>query len=157
LNRRCHQTRRELVAEFVSQLIGPSGSLALIFGSIYAAFTICDVNASKHARDNYTSWLKTGQYVHLVNFLPSTVLSIFERIFEEHHGSLRCFRRSAYVSLASLIIFFIFSASHSWRAFTDTLLHRDWAVGWTMLIFTILYIRGALYRITVTSIKHVYS
>jgi hypothetical protein len=82
----------------------------VLFGSIYGAFLVCDTNTSKHVKAEYASILKTGRYIHFFNVIPAIVLSIFEQIFGTTHASLKCFRRSAYVSVASLASIFAFTA-----------------------------------------------
>ena len=57
------------MAELLSQILGPSGSLAVLFGSIYGAFAVCDANTSKQIKADYALVLKTGKYVTLINAL----------------------------------------------------------------------------------------
>jgi hypothetical protein len=126
------------VAELLSQILGPSGSLAVLFGSIYGAFAVCDANTSKQIKADYALVLKTGKYVTLINALPTAVLSIFEQVFGHRHVSLKCFRRSAYVSLVSISLLFIFSELHG-SFHLRKLFREDWLFGWGMNLYVLAY------------------
>jgi hypothetical protein len=126
------------MADLFSQILGPSGSLAVLFGSIYGAFAVCDANTSKQVKADYALVLKTGKYVNLINAFPATVLSIFEQLFGRTHVSWKCFRRSAYVSLASILLLFTLSGLHGSFHLRD-LLGRDWLFGWEINLFVLVY------------------
>jgi hypothetical protein len=126
------------VAELLSQILGPSGSFAVLFGSIYGAFAVCDANTSKQVRADYALVLKTGKYINLFNALPAAVLSIFEQLFGHTHVSLKCFRRSAYVSLVSVALLFTLSELHG-SFHVRWLFYRDWLFGWDINLYVLTY------------------
>jgi len=112
----------------------------ILFGGIYGAFVVCDANTSKQAKADYASFLRTGKYLHFVQTIPTAVLTIFERLFGQHHISLKCLRRSAYVSLISVTLLFIFSATHKWNTLQHNLLQSNWFFGWMIAIYALIYL-----------------
>jgi hypothetical protein len=76
----------------------------VIFGAIWSGFSRAESLISEQAKRELANWLLDVDVSSKVSRWPAAFVSIFDRIFDESHFTLRCFRRSVYASLASVAI-----------------------------------------------------
>jgi hypothetical protein len=110
--------------DFIFQFLGPTGSIAVLFGAIYKAFGIVDTNSSKDANARYSSVIKSGEYRNFIHTFPKIILPIFKQIFGNRHLSIKCIRRSIEISIISMTISFAFSVLHHWNHFYHDLIEE---------------------------------
>jgi len=97
-----------------------------IFGGIWHAFARIDPLISPTAKRQLANWLLHVDVHAGLNRWPGVFLAIFDRVFGSRHFTLKCFRRSAYFSVASVLILTVVWASIRPDEF-QTFLHGDLA------------------------------
>jgi len=108
-----------------------------IFGGIWHGFARIDSLVSPTAKHQLSDWLLHADVYSGLNRWPGFFVSIFDRIFSSRHFSLKCFRRSAYVSIVAVLLFTLVWASIRPEEF-DTFLHGEFAFDRTLFPVLIL-------------------
>ena len=86
----------------IIQLFGTGSVPAVVAGSVLGVFELGERFASQRAKDALSKWLLTFD-VKKAGALPDGTQELFERIFGERHFTLKCFIRSAAVSIGAMV------------------------------------------------------
>jgi hypothetical protein len=100
----------------LSDLIGPTGTIAVAGGAFIGIGVAYDKYVAPKARASFALLLVSGGLNRRVLWIPDGTYALFERIFGTKHFTIKCLFRSAVFTLASIAAGLLLAAFHgkSW-------------------------------------------
>ncbi|MFC1791310.1 adenylate/guanylate cyclase domain-containing protein, partial [Gemmatimonadota bacterium] len=106
---------------------------ASITAAIWFLFDKTEAAVSEETRHKLATWMKSQDLGQSLAAIPSSFIVIFDRIFGERHLTWKCFYRSCFASLVTVLIAFAIWFALKPQA-TNLLLHRDSLINFAWLV-----------------------